>query len=286
LSTDILREMTVLLTNDDGIESPGLEALYKGLSTVTDVVVVAPETDQSGVGRARSGMGDNRPNSVEITDHEWGYVVDGTPADCTAVGLRGIPEAESVDLIVSGCNHGPNVGSYLMGHSGTIGAVVEGVFLGVPGIAVSAYDSETYYPGDDGFEPAGEVMATVVESVLNSQLFDDDTDLLNVNIPSRTPNRMRLTTPLADYETDIKPNGSTNEFDSSYWAARPIAGDGWEPALVDYHGVYPEGSDRAAVVDGEVSITPFQAPQTVVEPHPQLSELAEKYNRTATEAEP
>jgi len=278
--------MTVLLTNDDGIDSPGLEALYRGLSTVTDVVVVAPATDQSGVGRARSGMGDDRPNSVEISDHEWGYVVDGTPADCTAIGMRGIPEAESVDLVVSGCNHGPNVGSYLMGHSGTIGAVVEGAFLGVPRIAVSAYDSETYYPGDDGFGPAGAVTATLVESVLNSQLYDGDTDLLNVNIPSQTPNRMRLTTPLADYETDLKATGGTDEFDSSYWAARPITSDGWEPKLVDYRGVYPEGSDRAAVVDGEVSITPFQAPQTVVEPHPQLSEFVERYNRTSTEAEP
>jgi 5'-nucleotidase len=226
--------MTVLLTNDDGIDSPGLETLYKGLSTVTDVVVVAPETDQSGVGRARSGMGDDRPNSVAITDHEWGYVVDGTPADCAAVGLRGIPEAESVDLVVSGCNHGPNVGSYLMGHSGTIGAVVEGAFLGVPGIAVSAYDPETYYPGDGGFDPAGEVTAMIAAAALDSPLFDREVDMLNVNVPARNPDRMRLTTPLADYETDLQTNGGTDEFDSSYWAARPIGGDGWVPELVDY----------------------------------------------------
>lgn len=277
--------MSILLTNDDGIDSPGLEALYSQLSAITDVVVVAPKTDQSGVGRARSGMGDGRSNTVDITDHEWGYVVEGTPADCTAIGLRGIPEAESIDLVVSGCNHGPNVGTYILGHSGTIGAVVEASFLGVPGIAVSAYDPATYYPDDDSFEPAGTVTAMLAETVLGSSLFDT-VDLLNVNIPSQTPGRMRLTTPLADYETTVSEAGGTEAFESNYWAANPVDGE-WEPELVDYQDVYPTGSDRAAVVDGEVSITPFQAPQTVVEAPSALRELVETYNnRTTTQSQP
>jgi 5'-nucleotidase len=269
--------MSILLTNDDGIDSPGIEALYDRLSTVTDVVVVAPKTDQSGVGRARSGMGEARSNTVDIADHEWGYVVDGTPADCAAVGLRGIPEADTVELVVSGCNHGPNVGSYILGHSGTVSAVVEASFLGVPGIAVSAYDPATYYPDDDSFGPAGTVTTTLAETVLDSSMFDD-VDLLNVNVPSQTPNRIRLTTPLADYETTVNETGDTNAFKSNYWAENPIDGE-WEPALVDYQGVYPTGTDRAAVVNGEVSITPFEAPQTVVEAPSALRELVETYNR-------
>lgn len=273
---DILTKMSILLTNDDGIDSSGLEVLYNQLSTITDVVVVAPKTDQSGVGRARSGMGKARSNTVDITDHDWGYVVDGTPADCAAVGLRGIPEADSIDLVVSGCNHGPNVGSYILGHSGTIGAVVEASFLGVPGIAVSAYDPATYYPDDDSFGPAGAVTATIAETALDSSMFDD-VDLLNVNIPSQTPDRMRLTTPLADYETTVSETSGTGTFDSNYWATNPVDGE-WEPELVDYQGVYPTGSDRAAVVDGEVSITPFAAPQTVVEPPSSLRELVKRYN--------
>jgi len=272
--------MTVLLTNDDGIDSPGLRALYDGLSTVTDVTVVAPKTDQSGVGRARSDMGELRSNDVGIADHEWGYVVDGTPADCAAMGLRGIPEADEIELVVSGCNRGPNVGSYLMGHSGTIGAAVESAFLGVPGIAVSAYDPESYYPPDGGYGPAGEVTAWLVDELLGSGGFEPNVDLFNVNIPSEIPDRMRLTTPLADYETAVqKPAESGSEtFDSSYWAAQPIAGDGWEPELPDYRDVYPDGTDRASVVAGEVSITPFKAPQTAVDAPPLVVDIVERYN--------
>jgi len=269
--------MTVLLTNDDGIDSPGLQALYEGLSTVADVTVVAPKTDQSGVGRARSDMGEQHSNDVAITDHEWGYVVDGTPADCAAIGLRGIPEADEIELVVSGCNHGPNVGSYLMGHSGTIGAVVESVFLGTPGIAVSAYDPEAYYPADDGFNSAGRVTCRLVDELLGSGVFEDGVDLLNVNVPAMRPDRMRLTTPLADYETAV-PDTASGTFDSSYWAAKPVGGDGWEPELPDYRGVYPEGTDRASVVAGEVSITPFEAPQTTVEAPPDLLSVVERYN--------
>lgn len=275
--------MTVLLTNDDGIDSPGLRALYEGLSTVAAVTVVAPKTDQSGVGRARSDMGELRSNDIEIADHEWGYVVDGTPADCAAMGLRGIPEADEIELVVSGCNRGPNVGSYLLGHSGTIGATVESVFLGVPGIAVSAYDPESYYPPDDGYGPAGAVTARLVDELLGSGVFEHSVDLLNVNVPSTSPDRMRLTTPLADYETDVPESGSET-FDSSYWAAQPIAGDGWEPELPKYREVYPDGTDRASVVAGEISITPFEAPQTVVDAPPVLAEMAERYNTEKLDA--
>ena len=274
--------MTVLLTNDDGIDSPGLRALYESLSAVADVTVVAPKTDQSGVGRARSDMGESRSNDVAISDHEWGYVVEGTPADCAAIGLRGIPEADEIDLVVSGCNHGPNVGSYLMGHSGTVGAVVESVFLGTPGIAVSAYDPSGYYPSDDGYDPAGSVTGRLIAALLESDLFEHSLDLLNVNVPSESPGRMRLTKPLADYETTVTEAGP-GTFDSSYWAAEPTAGDRWEPALPDYCGVYPEGTDRASVVAGEISITPFEAPQTAVDAPPQLVDVVTAYNANPVE---
>jgi len=277
--------MTILLTNDDGIESPGLRALYNGLSTVTDVLVVAPKTDQSGVGRARSDMGEQHSNDVVRTDHEWGYVVDGTPADCAAMGLRGIPEADTIEFVVSGCNHGPNVGSYLLGHSGTVGAVVESVFLGVPGIAVSAYDPKGYYPTDNGYAPAGEVTAHLVDELLDSGVFESDVDLLNVNVPSERPDRMCLTTPFADYETTV-PESANGTFDSSYWAAKPIASDGWEPELPDYRGVYPDGTDRASVVAGEVSITPFNAPQSTVEPPQKLVDVVTAYNVDPIEPNP
>lgn len=299
--------MDLLLTNDDGIESPGLAALYERLSAIAEVTVVAPTSDQSGVGRARSGVGDGRAQTVSIDDHEWGYVVDGTPADCAAVGLRRIAEAEGIDLVVSGANDGPNVGSYLLGHSGTVGAVVEGAFLGTPGIAVSGYDKAGYFPDGRSFEAIAEATAAVVERAVETDVFEGDVDVLNVNAPVAGADALRFTRPLADYDTAVRPAATDGEgdagtttvgidvddgdggsdgvgsaahgsdgrerarFETTYWAR---TGDGgkWVPSLAAQRGVYPAWSDRAAVVDGDLSITPLAVPQTVVDAPPAFVE--------------
>jgi 5'-nucleotidase len=92
----------VLVTNDDGIGSAGLEALVERLAESADVTVVAPDENVSGIGRTRS-----REVTYERTDR--GYAVDGTPADCVAFGARALDEP--FDAVVSGCNHGPNAGA-------------------------------------------------------------------------------------------------------------------------------------------------------------------------------
>ena len=273
--------MTLLLTNDDGIDSPGLAALYEELSTVTDVIVVAPKTDQSGVGRARSDLSYELDNRITVGDHEWGYVVDGTPADCVAVGLRGIPGVDEIDLVVSGANDGPNVGSYILGHSGTVGAAVEAAFLGTPAIAVSGYDRETYFPEDNAdrsFEPIAAATRDLIE-LLDGQLFDGAVDYLNVNVPTEPADRVVVTRPLADYDTAVvAADDGTERFESNYWATKPVDGDGFPTRLERYAGVYPEWSDRAAVVDGAISLTPLGTPQSVVETPPSLDELVDQYN--------
>ena len=129
-------EPRLLLTNDDGIDAPGLASCYEELRAVADVTVVAPMENQSGVGRTRS-------HRTTRKSHPWGYALDGTPADCVAYGLRGLDD--EFDLVVSGCNHGPNAGNYVVGRSGTVGACVEAGFLGTPGIAVSAYHCEDFF---------------------------------------------------------------------------------------------------------------------------------------------
>ncbi len=255
--------MRVLLTNDDAIDAPGLQALYERLSAAAEVIVVAPASDQSGVGRARSGIGDDRVETVSVADHEWGYVVDGTPADCVAVGLRRIPEADGIDLVVSGANNGPNVGSYMLGHSGTVGAVVEGAFLGTPGLAVSGYDDASYFPDGDGFGPVADATATLIDCVVDADLFAGSVNYLNVNAPISQPNSARLTRPVADYDTATNDDGERTQFESTYWA-RTEHGGKWVPSLDEYDGVYPAWSDRAAVINGELSITPLSVPQTPV----------------------
>ena len=277
--------MTVLLTNDDGIDSPGLAALYKGLSTVTDVIVVAPKTDQSGVGRTRSDLSYELDNRITVADHAWGYVVDGTPADCVAVGLRGIPEADEIDLVVSGANDGPNVGSYILGHSGTVGAAVEAAFLGTPAIAVSGYDRETYFPEDNderSFEPIADATRDLFELLDGRSVFDGTVDYLNVNVPTEPADRVVVTRPLADYDTAVvAADDGAERFESNYWATHPVDGDGFPIGLGRYAEAYPEWSDRAAVVDGAISLTPLGTPQSVVETPSTLAELVKRYNNKA-----
>ncbi|MEF8831842.1 MAG: 5'/3'-nucleotidase SurE, partial [Halobacteriales archaeon] len=100
----------ILLTNDDGIDSPGLGALYDALSEVGEVTAVAPADDHSAVGRSIE-------QSASVFEHELGYAVDGPPASCVVGGLEALlPDA---DLVVSGCNQGANLGAYVLGRSGT-----------------------------------------------------------------------------------------------------------------------------------------------------------------------
>lgn len=273
--------MRILLTNDDGIHSPGLAALYTALAEKWDVTVVAPAEDQSGVGRTRSDLSFELDNEITITDHEWGYVVDGTPADCVAVGLRHIPEADEIDLVVSGANNGPNVGSYILGHSGTVGAAVEAAFLGTPAVAVSGYDHEAYFPedGDHSFDAIAAATRDLLTLIENTSLFEGDTDYLNVNAPAAGSDTIALTRPLADYDTRVVDSEGEGEsaFESNYWANHPVEGDGFPIGLDGYEDDYPAWSDRAAIVDGEISVTPLGMPQEVVDPPADVVAALDRY---------
>jgi 5'-nucleotidase len=270
--------MRLLLTNDDGIHSPGLTAVYEHLSPHWDVTVVAPASDQSGVGRSRSDLSYERADAIEISDHEWGYAVDGTPADCVAVGLRHIPEADEIDLVVSGANNGPNVGSYILGHSGTVGAAVEAAFLGTPAVAVSGYDHETYFPedGDSSFDAIGAATRDLLALLEDTAVFDGDVDYLNVNIPAAETDTIAVTKPLADYDTRVV-DGERTTFESNYWATHPVEGDGFPIGLDGYEDEYPAWSDRAAIVDREISVTPLGTPQSVVDPPSDVVAALDRY---------
>ncbi|WP_276273091.1 5'/3'-nucleotidase SurE [Haloarcula litorea] len=260
-------EPRVLLTNDDGVDAPGIASLYEELTAVADVTVVAPRENQSGVGRTRS-------HRTARDAHPWGYALDGTPADCVAYGLRGLDD--DFDLVVSGCNHGPNTGNYVVGRSGTVGACVEAAFLGVPGIAVSAYHSRDLFtspPEDYDYDRPGRVTAELVVRALSGDTFEH-ADLLNVNVPVDEPEpRMRVTEPLADYdlEVDHAPDGGVDEKANTGTEGDIALQDvvwpdtvGWENPF-DAHDRdalrerYPVGSDRRALVECEVSVSPMVA---------------------------
>src|SRR3954469_14475680 len=130
--------MKVLLTNDDGIMAEGLQALRRALLGVpgVELAVIAPDSNRSAVGR---GITTRRPlwvEEVEFKDGTVGYATDGTPVDCVRFATLGLIDGFQADLVVSGINHGSNLGDDIT-YSGTVAAALEGVILGIPGIAVS-----------------------------------------------------------------------------------------------------------------------------------------------------
>ena len=260
--------MHVLLTNDDGIESTGLRVLADALSDLGTVTVVAPAEDQSAVGRTLS-------NRVTVAEHELGYAVDGTPSDCVVVALGSL--CPDVDLVVSGCNRGANLGEYVLGRSGTISAAVEATFFSVPAIAVSLYipgtdvDFSEYAAREAEYEEAVRATTYLAEHATDDGIFDQP-DYLNVNapIPEKCPGKraaMEVTQPSTVYEMDaVREEGEEGITLRDHIWQRMAEGD-----VPD-----PEGSDRRAVIEGRVSVSPLTAPHTT-ERHETLDALVESY---------
>src|SRR2546422_9636664 len=168
----------VVLTNDDGVHAPGLAALERALAELGDVYVLAPEREQSACGHALTLHRPLRPHRLA----ERRFAVNGTPSDCVNLAVLGFLPAPPV-LVVSGINHGANVGDDVT-YSGTVSAAMEGTLLGVPSIAVSLVDG-----GD--FEVAARVARLIAMRVLVGGL--PGPSLLNVNVPAQPPRGIRLT---------------------------------------------------------------------------------------------
>jgi 5'-nucleotidase len=260
--------MKVLLTNDDGIDAPGLRALADALDALGEVTVVAPASNQSAVGRGLSygrmgpddggndgdlGLGADPDDPFTVTipheEHELGYAVHGTPCDCVILGVG----AFDPDVVVAGCNAGANLGIHVLPRSGTASAAVEAASLGVPGIAVSmdviGLDRDDLAPED--FERAARVGRTAVERALDGDAFDH-TDYLNVNVPrpDRALAGVAITrpTPRYDMHADLA--------DDRFALHNPLHAGMAEGDIPD-----EEGTDRRALLDDRVSISPLTLPR-------------------------
>lgn len=222
----------ILVTNDDGVFAPGLQALADALAEGGDVYVVAPDREQSTVGHSLTL---HRPLRVErLGDRR--FSVNGTPSDCVNLGVLGLLPAEP-RLVVSGINHGSNLGDDVT-YSGTVSAAMEGTLLGVPSIAVSLAAPE------GSFEEAGRIARIIAMRTLVEGL--PPKTLLNVNIPAGRTEGIRFTRlghrvykEKVVEETD--PRGKTY-----YWigAGPPL----WEDR---------EATDIVAIQDGYASVTPL-----------------------------
>ncbi len=162
--------MRILLSNDDGVHSPGLQALHDGLQGLGHLEVVAPDRDHSG---ASNALTLSRPLTVE--DHPNGFrSVDGTPTDCVHLAVNGLFE-EPFDRVVSGINTHANLGDDII-YSGTVAAATEGRNLGLPAIAVSLVNEGRFH-----YETAARVVRALLES--DQPLTLGPRCILNVNVP-------------------------------------------------------------------------------------------------------
>jgi 5'-nucleotidase len=254
------------MTNDDGIDSVGFRALYDVLDGLDGVepTAVAPADDQSAVGRRLS-------TRVEVWEHDLGYAVEGTPADCVVAGLESL--CPDTDLVVAGCNKGANLGEYVLGRSGTVSAAVEATFFDVPAMSVSLFvppDPDVPWQ-ETATDPAVYADATraaryLVDHAVDAGVFDQ-ADYLNVNAPPAgdEPAPMAVTFPSETYDMRATRNGERIHLDDMVWGH-----------LHDGTLDEPAGSDRRAVMDGAVSVSPLTAPHTT-EHHEALDALAETY---------
>ena len=229
--------MRILLSNDDGYFSPGIDCLARALATIADITVVAPERDRSG---ASNSLTLDRPLSLRKAANGF-YYVNGTPTDCVHLAVTGMLDVLP-DMIVSGINLGANMGDDTV-YSGTVAAATEWFLLGVPSIAVSLC-SKT----GANFETAARVAVEVVTMV--RERAPQQPRLLNVNVPDvpyAALRGQRVTRLGKRHKAEAVVPAVTPRNETVYWVgaagAAQDAGDG-----TDFH----------AVANDYVSITPLQ----------------------------
>lgn len=178
LSDTICTMAVILVTNDDGVHSPGIIALYRAMKDLGDAYIAAPDRERSAAGHSLTM---HRPLKAEEI-RERVFSINGTPTDCVTLGINKLlPEKPS--LIVSGINKGANLGDDIT-YSGTVSAAVEGTIFGVPSIAFSLTDARHYH-----FETAAFFAARLAGYVLRNSLPYDT--LLNVNVPNIPKDEIR-----------------------------------------------------------------------------------------------
>ncbi|MBX7246171.1 MAG: 5'/3'-nucleotidase SurE [Candidatus Sumerlaeaceae bacterium] len=128
--------MRVLISNDDGVEAPGIWALFQEISTIADTIVVAPVSERSAIGHGISVFNEITLRQHIREDVQWAYAIDGTPADCVKMALTVIMKDAQPDLVISGINRGQNTGTSII-YSGTVAAALEATMAGLPAMAIS-----------------------------------------------------------------------------------------------------------------------------------------------------
>jgi 5'-nucleotidase len=236
--------MNILVTNDDGVTSPGLLALAQAMRHFGDIKILAPDRNWSGSGHVKTLERPLRVKEMQLADGTCAWASDGAPSDCVALALLGFFE-EKFDLVVSGINPMPNLGHDVT-YSGTVTAAMEALIWGVPGIAFSLGSVENGLAVSN-YAPTTSIAQKVVEAVIHNPL--PAGTLLNVNVPMlpedeikgfrTTRQGLRVYRDRLDRRMD--PRG------------RPYYWIGGETPT----GIPEEGTDIGALCEGYVSLTPL-----------------------------
>jgi 5'-nucleotidase len=243
--------MRILISNDDGYFSPGINTLAKHLAEIADITVVAPERNRSG---ASNSLTLDRPLSVRQASNGF-YFINGTPTDCVHVALTGLMD-KMPDMVISGINDGANMGDDTI-YSGTVAAAMEGFLLDIPSFAVSMSQHNATH-----FDTAGRVTVEIIQHYLKNK--PQISTLLNINVPDvpyEVIKGKKITRLGKRHKAEPVMQLSSPRGEKMYWvgaAGQPNDGG--------------EGTDFHAVANQYVSISPIHSDLTK---HAQLAELTE-----------
>jgi 5'-nucleotidase len=236
--------MLILLTNDDGIQAPGILAMYRELTSLGDVMVIAPETAQSATGHGITLSAPLLTSRVSIENGFTGIAVDGRPADCVKLAFAQLLPRQP-DLVVSGINAGANVGINVI-YSGTIAAAIEAAFLGTPAIATSLF-LRSHVPVD--FARAARLSRQTIDQILARGLTAGQVASINIPAlqsdepPAGTKIVRQCTRPWVDtYQRRQDPRGRDYFWNSSVYKLGDTEAD----------------TDVAALRDKFITVTPLQ----------------------------
>lgn len=264
--------MNILISNDDGVFAQGILAAKQAVEDLGNVFVVAPDENNSSVGRRLSLFKHLRLSSCRLEDGSLAYSVSGSPADSVVVGADYVM-AEKPDLVICGINQGVNISCDITS-SGTVCAALEAVSLGIPAIAVSLFiDPKTSYKQDDDgewyldydFTLAKKVLHNLVLKIINDG-FPKGVDLFNLNVPSNYDSEEVMITHLSHKMLDKKVIDNTDEEKKdlfNYPLTENQDSDGLIMIASDLVSEYDKGSDGyALIVEKRPSLTPLTIDMT------------------------
>ena len=256
--------MRILVTNDDGVQADGLFALVQALSSVAEVVVVAPDRQQSATGHAITLHKPLRLSPVTLRDGSPAFASNGTPSDCATLGILEAMSGD-VDFVVSGINHGPNLG-WDIHYSGTVSAAIEAAIIGKPSLAVSvaSWEKEIYW------KPVAEFTATLIRWLETHPL--PPHTILNINAPNLPQSELMgvaVTTQGRRQYVDRIEKRTDPTGRPYYWLGGSLAE---EAAGAE------AGSDVRAIADGKLSVTPVHLDLTAYSLLPALTDAAKAWD--------